>query len=52
MYALDEPPRTQQTSAMREVQVEGVDRESLLVNWLNEILYLEHAHQLVTASII
>jgi len=33
-------------------QVEGVDRESLLVNWLNEILYLEQAHQLVTASII
>jgi SHS2 domain-containing protein len=25
----------------REVQIEGVDRESLLVNWLNELLYLE-----------
>lgn len=25
----------------REVKVEGVDRESLLVNWLNELLYLQ-----------
>ena len=24
-----------------ELQVEGVDRESLLVNWLNELLYME-----------
>ncbi|MBZ5707157.1 MAG: archease [Acidobacteriia bacterium] len=41
MSALDglkpgaEPPIT------REVEVSGVDRETLLVNWLNEILYLE-----------
>ena len=25
----------------REVSVEGVDRETLLVNWLNELLYLQ-----------
>jgi protein archease len=25
----------------REIEVSGVDRETLLVNWLNEILYLE-----------
>ena len=31
----------------REIEVEGVDGESLLVNWLNEILYLEQAHHLV-----
>jgi SHS2 domain-containing protein len=28
----------------REVQVQGYDRETLLVNWLNEILYLQDAH--------
>lgn len=28
-------------SVIREFEVEGVDRESLLVNWLNELLYLE-----------
>ena len=28
----------------REVEVEGYDRETLLVNWLNEILYLQEAH--------
>ncbi|HVO63842.1 MAG TPA: archease [Terriglobales bacterium] len=40
-------PRTMgKASGTREIQVEGVDRESLLVNWLNEILYLEQAHQL------
>jgi SHS2 domain-containing protein len=47
MHALDEPLRAQKPSATREVEVEGVDRESLLVNWLNEILYLEQAHRLV-----
>ncbi len=34
------PPMT------REIEVDGVDREALLVNWLNEILYLEQAHRL------
>lgn len=28
----------------RQVAVEGVDRESLLVNWLNELLYLQERH--------
>ena len=28
----------------RRVEVEGVDRESLLVNWLNELLYLQERH--------
>jgi SHS2 domain-containing protein len=28
-------------SIVREVAVEGVDRETLLVNWLNELLYLQ-----------
>lgn len=32
--------------ATREIEVLGIDRESLLVNWLNEILYLEQVHRL------
>lgn len=47
MHALDEVRPAGQPSATREIEVEGVDRESLLVNWLNEILYLEEAHRLV-----
>jgi SHS2 domain-containing protein len=47
MQTLDGPRPTGEPSAMREIEVEGVDRESLLVNWLNEILYLEQAHPLV-----
>ncbi len=29
----------------REVEVTGVDREALLVNWLTEILYLQEKHR-------
>ncbi len=29
----------------REFEVEGVDRESLLVNWLNELLFLEQTRR-------
>lgn len=47
MQALDEPSSAREPSASEEIEVEGVDRESLLVNWLNEILYLEQARQLV-----
>ncbi|MFB3815974.1 MAG: archease [Terriglobales bacterium] len=36
-------PEAETTTITRELQVEGVDREGLLVNWLNEILYLEQA---------
>jgi SHS2 domain-containing protein len=32
-------------SSAREVEVRGVDREALLVNWLNEILYLQEKHR-------
>jgi SHS2 domain-containing protein len=28
----------------REVEVQGFDRETLLVNWLNELLYLQEKH--------
>ena len=34
-----EPPG--EPPAVRTIEVEGIDREALLVNWLNEILYLE-----------
>ena len=37
--------RASKTSALtREVGIEGFDRETLLVNWLNEILYLQEVH--------
>ena len=44
--ALGGPYPTTTPPAMRQIKVEGVDRESLLVNWLNEILYLEQEHRL------
>jgi SHS2 domain-containing protein len=47
MQALDGPPPPTEASATREIDVEGVDRETLLVNWLNEILYLEQVDRLV-----
>jgi SHS2 domain-containing protein len=28
----------------RDVEVQGFDRETLLVNWLNELLYLQEKH--------
>ena len=46
MHALEGPRGGKRRSAMREIEVEGGDRESLLVNWLNEILYLEQVHRL------
>jgi SHS2 domain-containing protein len=49
MQAFDreEALTTGERSGTRDIEVEGVDGESLLVNWLNEILYLEHVYQLV-----
>ncbi len=49
MQALDKDGAgtTAERLETREIEVEGVDGESLLVNWLNEILYLEQAHHLV-----
>ncbi|MGC8787038.1 MAG: archease [Anaerolineae bacterium] len=38
------------TSIIRQVAVEGVDYESLLVNWLNELLYLHDTKREVYAS--
>jgi SHS2 domain-containing protein len=49
MQALDkdEAGPTAERLETREIEVEGVDGELLLVNWLNEILYLEQVHHLV-----
>lgn len=38
------------TSISRQVAVEGMDYESLLVNWLNELLYLHDTKREVYAS--
>jgi len=41
MVALDGEPPASECFIRRIIEVEGSDRETLLVNWLNEILYLE-----------
>ena len=33
------------STTAREVEVTGIDREALLVNWLNEILYLQEKYR-------
>lgn len=37
-----EPPPS--AGVERQVKVQGFDRETLLVNWLNELLYLQEQH--------
>jgi SHS2 domain-containing protein len=44
IVALDAEPPASERSIRRVIEVEGSDRETLLVNWLNEILYLEQTH--------
>ena len=44
MSSLDPLGPSGEPSAVRTIEVEGIDREALLVNWLNEILYLEQTH--------
>ena len=41
MSSVDPLGPSGEPSAVRTIEVEGIDREALLVNWLNEILYLE-----------
>jgi SHS2 domain-containing protein len=41
MSSLDRPGPSEEPSVVRTIDAEGIDRETLLVNWLNEILYLE-----------
>jgi SHS2 domain-containing protein len=46
MNALERIPSAGETST-RDLEVKGIDPESLLVNWLNEILFLEQRDQVV-----
>lgn len=39
--AIQGRPSETRENVSREVEVSGVDRETLLVNWLNEILFLQ-----------
>ena len=41
MFELQGGAAEGKTSVAREIAVSGVDRETLLVNWLNELLYLQ-----------
>ncbi len=41
IFAVQPPKATKFARILREVRVEGTDRETLLVNWLNELLYLQ-----------
>jgi SHS2 domain-containing protein len=50
MQALDGLQVPTKASPTREIEVEGIDRETLLVNWLNEILYLEQVDRLVCSD--
>lgn len=45
LCAIQGQPVDTHETVSREVEVSGVDREALLVNWLNEILYLQDVHK-------
>jgi len=45
LVALEAEPLARECFVKRVIEVEGTDRETLLVNWLNEILYLEQTYQ-------
>ncbi|MBZ5574028.1 MAG: archease [Acidobacteriia bacterium] len=44
LVALDEEAPLSEHFVRQVIEVDGSDRETLLVNWLNEILYLEQTH--------
>lgn len=44
MFSLQGQGEKQAAGETREVEVEGFDRETLLVNWLNELLYMQETH--------
>mgnify|MGYP005809885345 CR=1 FL=1 len=45
MFSLEHPTQTGSEAVTREFEVHGWDRETLLVNWLNELLYLHESHR-------
>ena len=46
------PPLPPAETVEREVAVRGFDRETLLVNWMNELLYLQESTERPTANSI
>jgi SHS2 domain-containing protein len=44
MFAWQRRPAVTAATRIREVHVSGVDREALLVKWLNELLYLQETY--------
>ena len=44
LFRLQRQRAAKNSNRAREVEIEGFDRETLLVNWLNEILYLQEVH--------
>lgn len=52
MFVLEgAPPATKKTTTPREIEVEGGDRETLLINWLNELLYIAEVDRQYPAAI-
>jgi len=51
MHSLNAPRPSDGPLAERQIEVEGGDRESLLVNWLNEILYVEQSQRLICEQV-
>ena len=47
MFSLIVDPENVQTGICRDVEISAGDREALLVEWLNELLYLFDAEQLL-----
>ncbi|HLO88327.1 MAG TPA: archease [Nostocaceae cyanobacterium] len=46
LYALADVQLTSKSSIKRKIQLQGVDHVSLLVAWLNELLYLHESENL------
>ncbi len=44
MFALQGLPESAEQTVRRRVELSAPDRESLLVDWLNELLYLSESH--------
>ena len=44
MFALQGMPRAAEQTVRRRVELDAPDRETLLVDWLNELLYLSETH--------
>lgn len=47
MHALEGMHSAGELCATLDLEADGIDAESLLVNWLNEILFLEQKHRVI-----